>query len=289
MARVKPAWMALLVLLLSFPSFLRAEEFHLVDGSRVRGKIVGYERDVFKVQTETGMVEVYRDQVRRIVFYPEPGPQTLEPRGTLRPGAQVRARSRPPMPELKETAQAASPTPTPTIAREVPRPLPPPKPERIVEHVNARLYRNESFGFQMYKPPSWRSYPSLVKPDNPLLAALGTPDEMTLLLVGQEIFQGDLVTYSQLAEESLRSLYPDYRKSEERFTEFAGFPAIERYFTGTAEGRFWTGLAIYFAHGDSFYTFLGVSAESDTLSFQQSLLRKIVNTVEFARAREPAP
>ncbi len=286
MGRLKPACLALLLLLSFLPS-LRAEEFHLVNGSRVRGKIVGYERDVFQVQTETGVVEVYREQVRRIVFYPEAGPQTLEPRGTLRSGAQVRARSTPPVPELKEAPPTASPTPTPTIAREVPRPLPPPKPERIVESVSATRYRNESFGFQMYKPPSWRSYPALVKPDNPLLAALGTPDEMTLLLVGQEIFSGDLVTYSQLAEDSLRSLYPDYRKSEERFTQFAGFPALERYFTGTAEGRFWTGLAIYFAHGDSFYTFLGVSAESDTLAFQQSLLRKIVNTVEFVRAASP--
>lgn len=275
----------LLVALLCCGAAASAEEFHLADGTKIKGKIVGYERDTFKVETPNGVVEIYRPQIRRIVFYPPVGPQTLEPgaarvRGT---SAAQRTRATVTPPEVAGDVRLRA-TPAP-LASDLPRPVPPPKPERMIEYVGATSYQNDSFGFRMYKPPSWRSYPDLVKPDNPLLAALGTPDEMTLLLVGQEIFQGDLVTYAQLAEESLRDLYPDYRKLEERFTQFAGFPAIERQFTGSAAGRFWTGLAIYFAHGDSYYTFLGVSAENETLSFQQSLLRKIVNTVQFGRGR----
>ncbi|MBI4461862.1 MAG: hypothetical protein HY653_03055 [Acidobacteria bacterium] len=262
---------------------LSAEQFHLVDGRKVDGHIIGFERNGFKVETEAGVVVIYRDQIRRIVFYSGTGPQTLEPGQTpVRGSTRAPTGSPPPAPEVGGRAAVAA---TPRLPADVPRPVPPPKPERMVEDVTATSYTNESFGFRFYKPPSWRSFPGLVKPDNPLLAALGTPDEKTLLLVGQEIYEGDLVTYTQLAEDSLRELYPDYRKREERFTRFAGFPALERHFTGSAEGHYWTGLAIYFAHGDSYYTFLGVSAEGETLDFQQSLLRKIVNTVEFGQRR----
>ncbi|MFQ5816590.1 MAG: hypothetical protein ACE5H2_01365 [Terriglobia bacterium] len=274
--------MLLLVLLgWGAAAVVRAEEFHLQDGSKVRGRIVGFEQGTFRVRTNAGVVLIRRDQIRRIVFYLPQGPQTLDPGEVpIRPGFQP-ARSQPVAraPEVRAKPRVASPAPT--LARSLSRPVPPPKPEKIIERVTATSYTNESFGFRMFKPPTWRSFPTLVKPDNPLLAVLGTPDETTLLLVGQEIFRGDLATYTRLAEDSLRQLYPDYRKLRERSTRFAGFPAVERYFTGSIEGRFWTGLAIYFSHGDSHYTFLGVTAEDETLSFQLSLLRKVVNTVEF--------
>lgn len=274
-----------LVLWWSVAGVARAEEFHLADGRKVRGKIIGFEREIFKVETSLGIVYVPREQIRRIVFYSPSGPQTLEPGS-----ARVRGQPQPapgkkiaPAPEVAAAPRVASPPPA--ITRPVLRPVPPPKPARMIEYVGPTTYTNESFGFQMYKPPGWRSYPELVKPDNPLLAALGTPDENTLLMVGQEIFQGDVATYTRLAEDSLKQLYPDYRKVSERTTRFAGFAAVEREFTGSAAGRFWTGLAIYFSHGDSHYTFLGVTAENETLSFQQSLFRKIINTVQFGRCQ----
>lgn len=270
-----------MLLLLCAAAGVSAEEFHLIDGSKVSGTIVGFDGNAFRVQTQTRIVVVPREQIRRIVFYP----QSLDP-GAARVRSATRAapvKNLEPPPEVSAAPRPASPPPM--AAGRLPRPVPPPKPEKMVEHIGATYYANESFSFRMYKPPSWRSYPRFVKPDNPLLAALGTPDETTLLLVGQEIFEGDLPTYVRLAEDSLRELYPDYRKTSEIYTRFAGFPALERHFTGTAEGHFWTGLAIYFSHGDSYYTFLGLTSEKDLLSFQQSLLRKVINTVEFGTRR----
>ena len=110
---------------------------------------------------------------------------------------------------------------------------------------------------------------------------MGTPDEATLLLIGRERYTGDLLSYARLAEPSLQELYQDYRKLAEVPTQVAGLPALERRFTGTTEGRFWTGMAIYFARGREYFTVLGVTAAGETVGFQQAILRKVVNSLVF--------
>ena len=234
-----------------------AEEFYLKDGSKIVGKIVAYETDSFRVETSFGFAVIYKDRIERIVF--EPG--------------------------SKEAAAKAGPAPaSPPAAKPAPKetaPPPPPPPVRIVEYVSGTRYVNETFRFQMFKPPTWRSYPQLVRPGGPLVAALGTPDETTLMLVGRENFNGDLTGYARLAENALQRTYADYRKQNERRTTVAGLPAFERDFTGEAEGRFWTGTALYFARGRDYFTILSLTAAGDTTNFQQTLLRKVVDTLEF--------
>jgi len=147
--------------------------------------------------------------------------------------------------------------------------------------VTATSYTNETYHFQMFKPPTWRSYPQLVKPQTPLVAALGTPDETTLLLIGQEYFGGALADYVRLTEPSLERLYENYRREGESPAQVAGLPAIERRFTGNAEGRFWTGLALYFARGRQHFTLLALTAAGEETPFQQTVLRKVVTSLAF--------
>ena len=90
-----------------------------------------------------------------------------------------------------------------------------------------------------------------------------------------------MLSYARLAEPSLQGLYQDYRKLTEVPTQVAGLPALERRFTGTTEGRFWTGMAIYFARGREYFTLLGVTAADETVGFQQAILRKVVNSLAF--------
>ncbi len=161
------------------------------------------------------------------------------------------------------------------------RPTAPAIPTRIIEQVTRTRYVNHTYRFQLYKPPTWRSYPTMVRPQKALVAALGTPDEATLLLIGRERYTGDLLSYARLAEPSLQGLYQDYRKLAEVPTQVAGLPALERRFTGTTEGRFWTGMAIYFARGREYFTLLGVTAAGETVGFQQAILRKVVNSLAF--------
>jgi hypothetical protein len=236
------------VLLAGLP--LRAEEFHLKDGTRIVGKIVGYEKDAFRVETSFGLAIIYKDRVQRIVF-----------EGSL--------------PSSTPAAQPAAPSAPPPARSE------PPPPARLVENVTATEYVNETYGFRIFKPPTWRSYPQLVRPQTPLVAALGTPDESTLLLIGRESFNGSLADYSRGAERLLERFYENYRPQKERPAQIAGLSAIERGFTGQSDGRFWTGTAFYFTRGRYCYTLLGLTTAGETASFQQSLLRKVANSWEF--------
>jgi hypothetical protein len=241
------------VLLGAAPIF--AEEFFLKDGTKIVGKIVAYEKDSFRVETSFGIAIIYKDRVQRIVFDgAQPGP-----------GADAQP--------AKSSAPAAAPAPAPARSE--------PPPTRLVESVSATEYVNQSYGFRIFKPPTWRSYPQLVRPQTPLVAALGTPDESTLLLIGRESFSGSLADYSRGAERLLERFYENYRPQDQRTTTIAGLSAIERDFTGQSDGRFWTGKAFYFSRGRYCYTLLGLTTAGETASFQQSLLRKVANSWEF--------
>ncbi len=237
------------------------EEFVLKDGTRIVGKIVAYQEDSFRVETSFGFAVIYKDRVERIVFT-EGGKQA--PAGTAPTAPPATASA------AKSEASAAS------------RPLAPPRrPDTIIEHVSGTEYVNETYRFQLFKPPTWRSYPELVKPQAPLVAALGTPDETTLLLVGSEFYQGSLPEYARMAESTLRQLYAEYQPLEESRTEVARLPALTRRFTGQAEGRYWTGMAIYFAREHHVYTVLGLTAASETTSLQLAVLERVVGSFKF--------
>ncbi len=198
---------------------------------------------------------------------PEPASEAAQPRGGVEGEIPEEAAEPPASEPAKETLPR--------------RPMEPAIPTRIIEQVTRTRYVNHTYRFQLYKPPTWRSYPTMVRPQKALVAALGTPDEATLLLIGRERYTGDLLSYARLAEPSLQELYQDYRKLAEVPTQVAGLPALERRFTGTTEGRFWTGMAIYFARGREYFTLLGVTAAGETVGFQQAILRKVVNSLVF--------
>lgn len=243
----------LLVALAAAALTARAEEFYMKDGSKVVGKIVAYEKDSFRVETSFGIAIIYKDRVARIVFAEE----------------------------TRGDKAAAAPTPVraePAPARPAP---PPPLPTKIEELVTGTSYVNETCRFQIFKPPTWRSYPQLVRPQTPLVAALGTPDETTLLLIGREYYTGPLTDYVRLAERSLRQLYENYRGEGESPTRIAGVPAVERRFSGEAEGRYWTGTAVYFARGQQHFTLLGLTSAGEETSFQQQVLKKVFSSLEF--------
>lgn len=240
--------MVTFALVLVAPNAATAEEFYLKDGSKVEGKIVGYEKDSFRVETSFGIAIIYKDRVARIVFA-EGGARESSPR----------------------SEPAATRTPS----------TPPALPATIEEAVSGTVYVNETYRFQIFKPPTWRSYPQLVRPQTPLVAALGTPDETTLLLIGREYYNGPLPDYVRLAERSLQRLYENYRREGESPTQIGGLPAVERRFTGEAEGRYWTGTAIYFARGQLHFTFLGLTSAGEQVSFQQAVLKKVFSSLEF--------
>lgn len=261
-----PVFLIVALLTLALP--LAGEEFYLKDGSKIVGTIVAYEKDSFRVETSFGFAVIYKDRVERIVFSETSGSQKASKTSPAE-APQV------PVPTADNSNTAENQT-----ARSASPPATPPS-DGIIEHTTGTVYVNETYRFRIFKPPTWRSYPELVKPRTPLVAALGTPDETTLLLIGREYHTGRLEDYARLAERSLKQLYENYRVEEERPARVGGLEAIERRFTGTAEGRFWTGLAVYFAREGQYYTLLGLTAAGEQTNFQLAVLRKVVHTVAF--------
>ncbi|HXE75914.1 MAG TPA: hypothetical protein VNN18_09810 [Candidatus Xenobia bacterium] len=248
----RPALFALLLLVAAVPA--GAEEFILKDGTRIVGKIVGYEKDAFRVETSFGLAIIYKDKIERILM--TPGPSS-------------------PAPSTPKN-EPARPAPSGEEKPGRPEPTGPP-----VEVVTGTAYTNETYGFRLFKPPTWRSYPQLVRPKTPLVAALGTPDESTLLLIGREAYNGTLEEYARGAERLLRQFYEDYRPQGERPTEVAGLRALERNFTARDGERFWTGMAVYITRGRYCYTLLGLTTAGETVPFQQAVLHRVANSLEF--------
>ncbi len=245
----------LLAVLVLVAAPARAEEFILKDGSRIVGKIVGYEKDAFRVETSFGIAIIYKDKIERIVMTP----------GSSSPAAGA--------PKAEPAPRPASPVED-RLSRVEPSGPP-------VEVVTGTGYTNETYGFRIFKPPTWRSYPQLIRPRTPLVAALGTPDESTLLLIGRESCNGTLDDYARGAERLLQQFYEDYRPQGEHPSEVAGLRAIERSFTARDGDRFWTGMAVYIARGRYCYTLLGLTTAGETVPFQQAVLHRVAKSLEF--------
>ena len=95
-------------------------------------------------------------------------------------------------------------------------PAPPPAPEPLVirDEIRGNQYVNLTYGFQMYKPPSWDLIPAARKALPDAVAALGTNDQTTLLVIGREHAKDSLDAHSAATEKALerrvRKLPPDF-------------------------------------------------------------------------------
>ena len=56
----------------------------------------------------------------------------------------------------------------------------------IRDEIRGNVYANLTYGFQMFKPPSWDLIPEARKALPDAIAALGTYDQTTLLVIGRE-------------------------------------------------------------------------------------------------------
>jgi hypothetical protein len=187
----------------------------------------------------------------------------------------------PPRPAAKSDASAK------TVATASPAPPsgPPPAPEPpiIRDEIRGNLYVNLSSGFQMYKPPSWDLIPAARKALPDAVAALGTYDQTTLLVIGIAHTKDSLDAQAAATGKALSSVYDNYRLISTRRTSVAGFPAVEQRSRGSADGRDWSVLLVTFLRGNDAFTLLGMTwADSDLIQVQENVIAKTVNSLTFA-------
>lgn len=296
----------------------RADEIRLKDGSKITGTIVGFENDSFRVETSYGFALIQKDKVADItitaskkdaepkakanasaVAAPAANPSIVpavakEPAG---PGnasadanalAPMRAPTSPsasPVAAKTETAapkitSVAAAAPAPPVAP----PAPPlaPEPAVIRDEIRGNEYVNLTYGFQMYKPPSWDLIPGARKALPDAVAALGTDDQTTLMVIGRAQAKDSLDAHALSTEKALREVYDNYRSISTRHVSVAGLPAVEQRSRGTADGRDWSVTLLTLLKGNEAYTLLGMTwASSDLIQVQENVISKAVNSLTF--------
>jgi hypothetical protein len=152
----------------------------------------------------------------------------------------------------------------------------------IRDEIRGNQYVNLTYGFQMYKPPSWDLIPGARKALPDAVAAMGTFDHTTLLVIGREHAKDSLDAHAAATEKALGEVYGNYRLISSRRLSVAGFPAIEQHSRGTADGRDWSVTLLTLLKGDDAYTLLGMTwADSDLIQVQENVITKTVNSLLF--------
>jgi hypothetical protein len=298
----------------------RADEIRLKDGSKIIGTIVGFENDSFRVETSYGFALIQKDKVADISIIatkkeaeprpkasaPVPTPPAATPgivpavakepatpasvspeanalapmRAPVSPGASASAAAKTEIaaPKIKSVAAAA---PAPPVAP----PAPPPAPEPLVirDEIRGSQYVNLTYGFQMYKPPSWDLIPAARKALPDAVAAMGTYDQTTLMVIGREHAKDSLDAHATTTGKALGDVYENYRVISSRHLSVAGFPAVEQRSRGTADGRDWSVTLLTLYKGNDAFTLLGMTwADSDLIQLQENVIAKAVNSLTFS-------
>jgi hypothetical protein len=175
-------------------------------------------------------------------------------------------------------------TPAPVAA---PAPVPPkPAPEPPMrEEVNGNAYANLTYGFRMYKPPDWEVIAGARKMLPGAITAMGTNDENTYLVIGQEPAEKSLAGQMTATEQRLREVMENFRPTTaEKQITVSGSPATERRFRGSVDGREWSGIVVFIPRGETMFTIFGMThADTDLVQIQENVMSRAIHSLEFTK------
>jgi hypothetical protein len=262
-----------------------ADEFTLKDGRKIVGTIVGYDENMFRVQTDFGYVLIRKDKVVSIRVEPGGEKKTEETADTSKTQGEQEPT---PAPHSPANSGASSPTvPAPTPATRVAPPPPPvsqplnePLPAHLAERVEGNEYINDTFQFAMYKPPDWRLFEDLHRDKVSAIVAMSSQDEQTLFFVDRQVWSGKPNLNDDRVEANLHSTYQDYKKLSESPVLMDGLPAIRRSFTGVIDGVEWHGVSVRIARGNTVFGIIGLTS-AETFSFQEAVFNKMIRSFRF--------
>jgi hypothetical protein len=299
------------LLALALSGAVRADELKLKDGTKISGTIVGFEENSFRVKTSYGYAVVQKDQVVSISMSdaakaaapdkkPEPAAEkTPAPEKPKSEAVSASAAAPAPLvpvaskPVALAAKPAAAPPPAPAVAVASPPPaIPtpvadaappkPPAPEPIREAVVGNLYTNETYRFQMYKPPAWELIAGARKVLPGAVAALGTYDETTYLLIGQQPAGKSLAADMDANERRLRDVMDNFRPLDEQQITISGAPAMERRFRGSVDQHEWSGVVVVVPRGPRLYTVFGMTrADNDLVQIQENVIARAIASLQF--------
>jgi hypothetical protein len=174
--------------------------------------------------------------------------------------------------------------PTPAITASAAQPAAPkePEPPAIREDVQGNLYTNYTHGFKMYKAPSWTLMEDARRALPNAVVALGTLNQSTLLVIGDEESKLALDPAAATVEKRLSEIYENYKRISQRKTVVGGLPAIEYHYRGMADGHDWSGTLVVISRGADVFTVLGMTyADNDLIQIQENVISRSIASLDF--------
>ncbi len=182
---------------------------------------------------------------------------------------------------VKESSSA----PASAAAGSAAPPAPPKEPEVPAnrEEIQGNLYTNYTHGFRMYKAPSWSVIEEARGALPNAIVAMGTANESTLMVVGEEQTKEPLDAAAAAVEKRLHEAYSNYQRLGQRKTVVGGLPAVEYQYRGKADEHDWSGKLVVIAHGKDIFTVLGMTyADSDLIQIQENVIARAVSSLDFS-------
>ena len=178
-------------------------------------------------------------------------------------------------PKVATTSGVTTPVTPPAPPKEAEAPA-------IREEIQGNLYKNHTHGFQMYKAPSWNLLDDARQELPNAIVAMGTSNESTLMVVGQEKTKEPLEAAATTVEKRLREIYTNYRQISQRKSVVGGLPAVEFHYRGQADEHDWSGTLVVISHGSDTFTVLGMTyADSDLIQIQENVIAKTIASMDF--------
>jgi hypothetical protein len=171
-------------------------------------------------------------------------------------------------------ALAANAPPTPLKEPEVPA---------VREEVQGNLYINYTHSFKMYKAPSWNLIEEARSALPNAIVAMGTSNESTLMVVGEESTKEPLEAAAAGVEKRLHDVYSKYQRVSQSKTVVGGLPAVEYQYRGSADDHDWSGRLVVVARGKDLFTVLAMTyADSDLIQIQENVIARSIASLDFS-------
>jgi hypothetical protein len=177
---------------------------------------------------------------------------------------------------------SAAPTGPASAAVTPPAPKEPEVPANR-EEITGNLYTNYTHGFRMYKAPSWSVIEEARNALPNAIVAMGTSNESTLMVIGEEKTKDSLEPAASAVEKRLHDVYANYQRISQRKTVVGGMPAVDYQYRGKADDHDWSGRLVVIARGKDILTVLAMTyADDDLIQIQENVIARSIASLDFS-------
>src|SRR6202790_568370 len=286
----KRSWLCVAGLALAFCAIgtsTQADEIRLKDGKKLYGVIVAYEDNMFKVKTDYGYVLVEKDKIASIV---PSTPASEAPKTDKTPVAKKDpATGAEPKAEPAVASSAEGTTSATNASAKSAEPAAAGKREKTGPKITNAAVKPEvpaatktNGVAPTLTAPSWQLNEEARKKLPNAIVALGTYNQSTLMVIGEEQSKAALDMAAATVEKRLSEIYDNYRRISQRKTVVGGLPAVEYHYRGMADGHDWSGTLVVISRGTDVFTVLGMTyADNDLIQIQENVINRSIASLDF--------